>query len=104
MTQPAQAADRQPTVALADPVGQIRQQYESAWQQALKGGAQPSLEAYLAASPEADSDTLRLELERVDQTYRLALGEAGTLNYAPPLPGKDTSPVVPLGTLVYQGR
>jgi hypothetical protein len=84
MTHPAEAGDRH--AAATDYIRQIRQQFETAWQHAVAGGEQPSLEAFLADSAEAERWVLRQELEPIDQTYRqtFRIARAATLTSCRP--------------------
>jgi serine/threonine-protein kinase len=60
--------------ALAEQLVQVCAQFDSAWHEALKGGATPEIEVYLARIGEAERGTLRHRLERIQLEYRSRLG------------------------------
>src|SRR5690242_5446563 len=51
-------------------VTSVVSQFEAAWKQALRGGNQPSIDAYLARVCDSDRTTLTDELTRIDAEYR----------------------------------
>src|SRR5262249_36209737 len=76
----------------SSPTGQgqaLRRQFEAAWQEALKGGPVPAIEAYLDRAAEAERSTLHDELREVERQYqqRLALGREAPAVVAAADPG-----------------
>src|SRR5262245_31601511 len=85
MTRRAQTQDGETVALKTGRLSELRRQFETAWQMALTGGEQPSLEDYLVGSPDTERLELRDELERIDLTYRQALSDplAPTLGFVP---------------------
>ncbi|MBI3466977.1 MAG: serine/threonine protein kinase, partial [Planctomycetes bacterium] len=58
------------SAALRKRIDPIADQFDAAWQKALKGWEPPNIESFLNAAPESDRLALRRELELIDQEYR----------------------------------
>ncbi|HTK78339.1 MAG TPA: serine/threonine-protein kinase [Gemmataceae bacterium] len=86
-------------------VASVATQFEAAWKKALRGGNQPSIDAYLARVRDADRTTLTDELTRIDADYRrrhaqaVSLVGAAVLNSMPSVPDSQEPDS---GTLVHQ--
>ena len=66
----------------------LRQQFETAWQEALAGALPPLIDTYLALAPEADRTALAEDFRRIERDYREHQGPAG---------GRTTEVIAPAG-------
>src|SRR5688572_6870796 len=106
MTQPQTPRHGVQAASAAQRLDQARERFEAAWNEALKGGAQPDLETYLGDCSAPEQSVLRDQLETVDKQYRqrLARGtemrDQTTIGYTPPA-SADTPVPGPSATIDY---
>jgi serine/threonine protein kinase/tetratricopeptide (TPR) repeat protein len=78
MNDPASADQAMGGPASPASVESLKARYVSAWQKALQGGAQPSLELFLSEIPANDRARLRGELEQLARSYQERLSQLVT--------------------------
>jgi hypothetical protein len=66
-------------LTLLQRTSRLREQFDRAWQAALRGGPEPSIEHYVSAFPEPDRTLLRAELEKLTRDYRERRAKANEL-------------------------
>jgi hypothetical protein len=71
----------------------LRQQFESAWQEALAGAPPPLIDTYVALAPEEDRTALVEDLRRIERAHRKHRGQAESLNteVIPPASAADAT-------------
>jgi serine/threonine-protein kinase len=87
--------DANATMDLSPGEPSLCEQFEAAWEQALKGGPPPAVDSFLALAPEAERPTLRGELTRIDSAYRPRHAQLCSLAAAAVLAAESLTPTGP---------
>jgi tetratricopeptide (TPR) repeat protein len=86
----------------------IREQFEAAWQRALKGQPPPLVEAYLKGQSTTEESALRPQLQKLDREYRQRLaggddaGSAITIDLPPGVHQAEGTPAAANATLDFR--